>query len=135
MSEAKPEPPPAVPFAATVFVYGTLKRGGRYHAHLAGQLFLGQARTAAGFTLYSLGEYPGLVADEADQAGVTGELWAVDAACLERLDILEGVSVGLYSRDFVRLTPTHEILAPAAQLYRYLGATEGRIHLGSTWRE
>lgn len=135
MSEAKPEPPPAVPFAATVFVYGTLKRGGRYHAHLAGQLFLGQARTAAGFTLYSLGEYPGLVADEADQAGVTGELWAVDAACLERLDILEGVSVGLYSRDFVRLTPPHEILAPAAQLYRYLGATEGRIHLGSTWRE
>jgi len=135
MSEAKPEPTSAFPSAATVFVYGTLKRGGRYHAHLAGQLFLGQARTAAGFTLYSLGEYPGLVADEADQAGVTGELWAVDAACLERLDILEGVSVGLYSRDFARLAPPHEILAPAAQLYRYLGTTEGRIHLGSTWRE
>lgn len=129
------DPSSASPPAAIVFVYGTLKRGGSNHAHLAGQLFLGEARTVAGFTLYSLGEYPGLVADEADKTGVTGELWAVDAACLERLDILEGVSEGLYSRDPARLAPPHENLAPAAQLYRYLGATGGRTHLGSTWNE
>ena len=30
----------------TLFVYGTLKRGGSNHAHLAGQKFLGPARTA-----------------------------------------------------------------------------------------
>jgi gamma-glutamylcyclotransferase (GGCT)/AIG2-like uncharacterized protein YtfP len=130
---SEPAPRPAAAPAAIVFVYGTLKRGGSNHGHLAGQIFLGEARTVAGFTLYSLGDYPGLVADATDQAGVTGELWAVDAACLEQLDILEGIAEGLYARDQVRLAAPHEHLAPAAQLYRYLGAISGRRHLGSTW--
>ena len=68
-----------------LFVYGTLKRGGSNHHHLAGQTFLGPARTTPGFTLFSLGAYPGLVAAPADTRGVTGELWSVDAACLARL--------------------------------------------------
>jgi gamma-glutamylcyclotransferase (GGCT)/AIG2-like uncharacterized protein YtfP len=121
--------------AATVFVYGTLKRGGGNHAHLAGQVYLGEARTVAGFTLYSLGEYPGLVADPADQGGVTGELWAVDAGCLARLDLLEGVAEGLYARDPARLAPPHHALAVTPHVYRYLGRIDGRPRLGSTWEE
>ena len=41
-----------------VFVYGTLKRGGSNHSFLAGQRYLGPARTPPGFTLHSLGDYP-----------------------------------------------------------------------------
>ncbi len=47
---------------ALLFVYGTLKRGCRNHRHLAGQAFVGPARTAPGFTLYDLGGYPGIAA-------------------------------------------------------------------------
>jgi gamma-glutamylaminecyclotransferase len=121
--------------AAHVFVYGTLKRGGANHAHLAGQTFVATARTTAGLTLYSLGEYPGLVAVPSDTDGVTGELWAVDAACLARLDILEGVAEGLYAREPAPLSPPHERLTPSAQLYRYLGPVDGCPHLGSRWAE
>ncbi|MDI1319207.1 MAG: gamma-glutamylcyclotransferase, partial [bacterium] len=74
-----------------VFVYGTLKRGGSNHAFLARQRFLGEARTAPGFTLYSLGDYPGMVRAPGDTAGVTGELWVVDDTCLAELDQLEGL--------------------------------------------
>lgn len=121
--------------AAHVFVYGTLKRGGSNHAWLAGQVFLGPAHTAPGFTLYSLGEYPGLVADPSDAAGVSGELWAVDAACLAGLDELEGVSEGLYARDPAPLLPPHGQLTPSPCLYRYLGPVAGRPRLGSVWTE
>jgi gamma-glutamylcyclotransferase (GGCT)/AIG2-like uncharacterized protein YtfP len=82
----------------TVFVYGTLKRGGSNHVFLEGQKFLGAARTQPGFTLYSLGDYPGMVRAPADTAGVTGELWAVDEAGLAELDRLEGLDEGLYER-------------------------------------
>ena len=74
-----------------VFVYGTLKRGGSNHHCLAGQQFLGAGRTPPGFTLYALADYPGMVREPKDDAGVTGEVWAVDPACLETLDRLEGV--------------------------------------------
>ena len=37
-----------------VFTYGTLKRGGSNHALMAGQTFLGAARTAPGYTLHAL---------------------------------------------------------------------------------
>ena len=86
-----------------VFVYGTLKRDGRNHRFLAGQQFLGAACTPPGFTLFSLGKYPGMMRAPDDTAGVTGELWAVDDACLKQLDELEGVAEGLYERVTVRL--------------------------------
>ena len=65
---------------ALLFVYGTLKRGCCNHRHLAGQRFVGPARTVPGFTLYDLGGYPGLAPAPEDTAGVAGEIWAVDAA-------------------------------------------------------
>ena len=76
----------------TVFVYGTLKRGGSNHAFLGRQRFLGEARTMPGFTLYSLGDYPGMVRAPGDTAGVTGELWVIDEGLKpgERI-VVEGV--------------------------------------------
>ncbi len=126
--------PPAPAAAALVFVYGTLKRGGSNHRYLAGQTLIGTARTGAGFTLYSLGHYPGLVAEAAAAEGVSGEIWAVDAACLARLDILEGVAEGLYAREPAPLAPPHDRLTPAVQFYRYLGSVRGRSRLGPVWK-
>ena len=115
-----------------VFVYGTLKRGGGNHSFLAGQQFLGAARTPPGFTLYLLGDYPGMVPAAGDQAGVTGEVWAVDDACLARLDELEGVDEGLYERVSIKL------LVPYAdqpiETYLYLRSLDGRPALGAEFR-
>lgn len=72
-----------------LFVYGTLKRGCRSHALLAGQEFLGVARTAPRYRLYRRQKYPCLV-EAAEGLAIRGELWRVDAATLKRLDEYEG---------------------------------------------
>lgn len=88
-----------------VFVYGTLKRGCSNHHVLAGQQFLGDARTIPGYRLYNLGEYPGMIASPDDTLGVLGEVWSVDAPTLARLDAFEGTAEGLYRRELVKLLP------------------------------
>ena len=115
-----------------VFVYGTLKRGGSNHHYLANQKFLGEARTAPGFRLYELGGYPGMVAQSADQNGVTGEVWSVDTVALKNLDELEGLSEGLYRREPVPL------LAPFADrkidAYLYARSIGGHREIGADWK-
>lgn len=115
-----------------IFVYGTLKRGGGNHAYLAGQQFIGAARTPPGFTLFSLGDYPGMVRAPDDTAGVTGELWAVDVGCLLRLDELEGVAEGLYERAAIQLAPPYA--DEPVETYLYLHDLTGRPKIGSDWR-
>ncbi len=115
----------------TLFIYGTLKRGGSNQLFLAGQKFLGPARTIPGFTLYSLGDYPGMVRAPGDTTGVIGELWSVDDACLAELDRLEGLDEGLYERIDVLLAPNP--LAGSAQTYLYLRAHHGLAPIGSEW--
>ncbi len=107
-----------------IFVYGTLKRGGSNHQHLAGQTFLGEGRTGPGFRLFDLGAYPGMVARADGHRGVPGEVWAVDAACLARLDVLEGVAEGLYRRDRVTLFPP--FADRPVETYFYARTVEGR---------
>ena len=114
-----------------VFVYGTLKRGGRNHHFMEGQRFVTEARTPAGFTLYSLGYYPGMVRDPGDPHGVNGELWEVDNDCLALLDELEGVAEKLYER--ATLTLAAPLDAEPVQTYLYLPDITGRTHLGSTF--
>ncbi len=115
----------------TVFLYGTLKHGGSNHAFVARQRFLGTARTVPGFTLYSLGAYPGMVRAPGDTAGVTGELWVVDDTCLAELDKLEGLDEGLYERIDVLLAPNP--LAGSAQTYLYARAHDGLSPIGDHW--
>ena len=115
----------------TLFIYGTLKRGGSNHLFIATQRFLGAARTVPGFTLNSLGDYPGMVRAPGDTAGVTGELWVVEDTCLAELDRLEGLDEGLYERIDVLLAPNH--LADSAQTYLYLQPHHGLAAIGSEW--
>jgi gamma-glutamylaminecyclotransferase len=73
-----------------LFVYGTLKRGGRNHRLIADQRFLGEAVTAPRYRLYDLGSHPGMVADAGGLA-VRGELWEVNGCVLLELDDFEEV--------------------------------------------
>jgi len=112
-----------------VFVYGTLKRGFARHYALSTQTFLGPATTRAGFRLYNLGSYPGLVRCE-DGASIEGELYDVDDSCLEKLDVIEGVDQGLYRRDVVQLLDPW--IDEPALTYIYLQSTDGYAEI-SVW--
>jgi gamma-glutamylaminecyclotransferase len=116
-----------------VFVYGTLKRGCRNHHHLAGQQFLGEAHTLSGYTLYLLGDYPGMVRSDDASHDVAGEVWAVDADCLAKLDELEGVAEGLYERVPINLAPS--FAGQPVETYLYLRSLDGRPAIGSVWKE
>lgn len=91
---------------AQLFVYGSLKRGGRHHDLMSRARFLGEACTEPGFALEPLGDYLALV-ERPDAAAVTlpvpGELFEVDAALLAALDEFEGEG---YER---RLVPVREM--------------------------
>jgi gamma-glutamylcyclotransferase (GGCT)/AIG2-like uncharacterized protein YtfP len=77
--------------ATCLFVYGTLKRGGRNNELLAGQRFLGEARTAPCYRLYDRGPHPCLVEDPARGRTIHGELWEVAPSVLALLDEFEEV--------------------------------------------
>ena len=86
-----------------LFIYGTLKRGQSRAFAMAGQRFLGEARTAPRYRMVRCRDaYPGLIDVENDRktAGlaIEGELWQVDDDCLATLDYIEGVEVGLFTR-------------------------------------
>jgi gamma-glutamylcyclotransferase (GGCT)/AIG2-like uncharacterized protein YtfP len=114
---------------AFVFVYGTLKRGGENHRVIAGQRFVGEARTEPGFRLYQLDGYPGMVEAGAGGRSIEGELWEVDDPALARLDELEGTASGLYARVPLRLQPPHG--GVAAETYLYRRSIAGRTDLGN----
>ena len=116
-----------------IFVYGTLKRGGSNHHLMAGQQFLGEARTPPGFRLYELGGHPGMIVKSDDRTGVTGEVWSVDDACLTQLDILEGLVEGIYRRVPIKLLPP--FADQSTETYLYAQSIEGRADIGSTWQE
>lgn len=93
-----------------LFVYGTLMRGHVNHHWLAAARFGGE-RCLAGARLHNLGPFPMAVPAGEDQPDdpsprVYGELWWIDAACLQRLDRLEG-HPRLYERRQLQLNDGH----------------------------
>lgn len=72
-----------------VFVYGTLRRGGRndIHRYQPQPRFVTAGRVQG--RLYHLGRYPGLVLGAGDW--VQGEVYEVSASVLVELDRLEGL--------------------------------------------
>jgi gamma-glutamylcyclotransferase (GGCT)/AIG2-like uncharacterized protein YtfP len=77
-----------------VFVYGTLKRGRSNHALLQTSRFLGEAATLKTYWMITTGAFPVVLdAVPADfgppPLAVAGEIYRVDDATLEQLDLLE----------------------------------------------
>lgn len=76
-----------------VFVYGTLKDGGRNSPLLSQATFLGDARTKSKWTMIGNGySFPYVLEMDYLLGGnIQGEVYAVNSVELERLDTLEGV--------------------------------------------
>jgi len=70
-----------------VFVYGTLKRGQRNYHMMRDADFLGRHRTDPCFTMFDFGGYPAV--SRVGRRRIGGEVFAVDADCLRRLDDFE----------------------------------------------
>jgi gamma-glutamylcyclotransferase (GGCT)/AIG2-like uncharacterized protein YtfP len=105
----------AMPSASVhLFVYGSLKRGGRHHDELEGATFLGLAETGPGYRLERewLGEYLALV-PAAGEGCVPGELFLVSLAKLPELDAFEGDAY-VRSEIPVRLLPEASARPPRA---------------------
>jgi gamma-glutamylcyclotransferase (GGCT)/AIG2-like uncharacterized protein YtfP len=69
-----------------------------------------------------------------DTDGVTGEVWSVDAPCLARLDLLEGINEGLYRRSRIALQPP--FAETEVETYFYLLGTDGRPPItGGAWND
>lgn len=99
-----------------IFCYGTLKQGHGNHRFLRGQKFLGKHFTRRGYTIV-VGGLPYMIKRKSG-SGVMGELYEVDAACLARLDELEGhpdyyrrTVIPVYSQD------TDDMVEASAYLY------------------
>ena len=114
-----------------IFVYGTLKRGLENAHYLAGQTFLGEARTAPEYRMVSLGGYPGML--EASEIGrcIFGEVWEVDQSCKCALDELEGIEEGLYVFAAVRLLAPFD--AGSVFTYLYARSISARPDAGENW--
>jgi gamma-glutamylcyclotransferase (GGCT)/AIG2-like uncharacterized protein YtfP len=79
-----------------LFVNGTLMRGDILHANLEGARFLGDARTASRYRLYSIGDvHPGMIPATTDGVSVTGELYRLELEHLERLVEAEPPGLGI----------------------------------------
>jgi len=77
-----------------VFVYGTLRQGQPNHWRLRGE-FVGRG-TVYG-EMFSIGNgFPAAVFNS--DGIIRGEVYEVDAECMKRLDILEGIDRGLYRK-------------------------------------
>lgn len=114
-----------------VFVYGTLKRGGDNHGWIEKQQFVAEARTEPLYRLYDLGGYPGMVRVPQQGLSIEGEVWEVDEAGLERLDVLEDTEGGEYERVAVPLQG--DFADTYVEGYVYLRSVEDRRELGTRW--
>jgi gamma-glutamylcyclotransferase (GGCT)/AIG2-like uncharacterized protein YtfP len=105
----------------TLFVYGTLMRGGVRHPVLAGQHFLGGAKTLPHYALFDLGAYPGLVHHTGEGWAVHGELYEIAASLIKRLDRIEGAPSLFRLEPILIKDHPGEVFA-----YFYQQSTEGR---------
>jgi|GEM_PF-194577 len=92
----------------SLFVYGTLRRGGKRHdiLQLLHAAYVGKGSVAG--ELFDLGEYPGAVKSNATAARVIGEVYRLPnlKTALRTLDEYEGVGAvaSLYRRDVTEVT-------------------------------
>lgn len=119
--------------AQRIFVYGTLKRGFSNSHYLAGQRFIGEARTEPCYRMVDAGGYPGMYRVDENGLSIQGEVWEVDEAGREKLDVLEDVDVGLYGVEPVCLLAPYDHEPVITYIYRW--SIMGLEDAGDCWRE
>lgn len=111
-----------------LFVYGTLKRGNRFHDAIAEGNFIGEAITDRSFFLVQGSGFPSLVlpAEESVLAmPVIGELFEIDESLVRGLDYIEGYP-DLFSRsEFI--VKTKEGIYEATIYYRRGSAPDAKL--------
>jgi len=87
----------------TVFVYGSLKRGGRLDmSNMPGATFISEATTVGpDYRMVSLDLFPGVLTG--GDKHVVGEVWSVNDEAMRQLDIIEGYPT-FYMRQLVETT-------------------------------
>lgn len=84
-----------------IFVYGTLRSEQPNHHLLTRATLVGQAKTTPEFSMISCGGFPAIA--KGGNTAIVGEIYDVDSQTLTRLDRLEGVSSGHYTREEISL--------------------------------
>src|SRR5208282_6629376 len=102
-SRAKPAAGTVQPY---LFVYGTLKRGGKSHSEIAedrGVKYVGEARIRGKLYQIRDADFPGAVPTTQPNRYVNGQLFLMrhPLETLAALDEFEGVAEGLFRRDLV----------------------------------
>lgn len=92
-----------------IFVYGTLKKGFCRHHYLKAYPCFGAFKTKPMYRLLDCGSYPGMVVEVERGLSIQGEVYEVDSACIEILDEVEGVSLGLYVKSQVEMLDDWEL--------------------------
>lgn len=111
----------------TLFLYGSLKRGYCNHARIAEQEFRGEAATTPHYRIIELGQYGGLIRDDAHGLAVKGEIWSVSPACLADLDAFE-LDEGLWIRRPVEV-PGYD----SVEAYLWAGEVSEQARSGDEW--
>ena len=70
-----------------IFVYGTLKKGGRNHELLKGQIKLGEAETVDLYCMFDVGTFPIVTEDEVCK--IHGEIYRINEEVLKSVDCIE----------------------------------------------
>ena len=112
---------------AILFLYGSLKRGYSNHHRVASEEYLGDAVTVPRYRIIELGQYGGLIRDEANGFVVRGELWAVSAKVLAELDAFE-MGEGLWAR-FPVAVQGHD----RTESYFWTGEVLADVRSSDTW--
>ena len=110
-----------------VFVYGSLKRGGRLHSALHLSRFLGTWQTKhEAYSLIDLGAFPAMTTG--GEHIVEGEMYEVDDGILKRLDMIE-LGAGYYrQRIEVKEVSGDNTESPITYLFGYEARELGRHH-------
>jgi gamma-glutamylcyclotransferase (GGCT)/AIG2-like uncharacterized protein YtfP len=109
----------------TLFVYGTLRKGGSQHERMRNARFLAEA-TVSGL-LYEIDWYPGVVLDESQRYRVHGELYQVSDELLTELDDFEGPEYRRVKQN--TLTTKHEMFS--AWIWEYARPTTSKKIIAS----
>jgi gamma-glutamylcyclotransferase (GGCT)/AIG2-like uncharacterized protein YtfP len=110
----------------TVFVYGTLKRGGGLHHYLARAKYLGEG-SLRNHEMFDLGWFPGVKPGDGQ---VHGELYDVDAVTLANLDAVESEG-SLYLRRSLWVDVAPDLATRAyAYIYKHSVEDDAKVESG-----